>query len=543
MKQLRSIFCRTTAGVLLFAGLAAVPSALAQNAGPRPEESRIVHIVASPSAAPQRISLALNKAAVVELDQDARDVFVANPQIADAVVRTPRRIFIMSLKIGQTNAIFLDAQGRQIATLEIVVGSDVSDLNDQIAHELPDAKVRAQALNDNVVLSGSVNNVQEASRAQDMAERFAGSADKVVNNLSIDQKQQVLIQVRVSEMSRSISKQLGINTASVINAAGVPIVTSTDNQFSLVGRALSDLSGAQVGQACQVTQFQNRTIVDGDAQPPAQIFPGEVRNALGVIPGTNIPGTSLGFSATNLCMPKPNNVQSTLKALERVGLVHTLAEPNLTAISGEAAKFLAGGEFPVPASRDRDGNITVEFKQFGVGLSFTPVVLSKGRISLQISTEVSELTNTGAFTLNGSTFTDSNGNTITQQGLTLPALAVRRAQTTVELPSGGSLAIGGLIQQQTKQNLDAFPGIKDLPVLGALFRSRDFQNNESELVVTVSAYLVSPVAPTQLVGPDDGYVVPTDLETMLFGRLNAVYGKDAKVPPEIPKNAVGYIVQ
>jgi len=172
--------------------------------------------------------------------------------------------------------------------------------------------VRAQALNDNVVLSGSVNNVQEASRAQDLAERFTGTKDKVVNNLSIDQRQQVLIQVRVSEMSRSISKQLGLNTNYFQNVAGVPIAFGTDNQFSLVGRALADLSGGQIGND------QNG----------------------------------------------PNNLQVQLKALERIGLVHTLAEPNLTAISGEAAKFLAGGEFPVPVGRDRDGNITIEFKQF-----------------------------------------------------------------------------------------------------------------------------------------------------------------------------------
>jgi len=410
--------------------------------------------------------------------------------IADAVVRTPRRIFIMSLKIGQTNAIFLDAQGRQIATVEIVVGSDVSDLNEQITRQLPEAKVRAQALNDNIVLSGSVNNVQEASRAQDLAERFTGSKDKVVNNISIEQRQQVLIQVRVSEMSRTISKQLGLNTSFAQIVGGVPIVASTDNQFSLVGRALADLSGAQIGAT-----------------------------------------------------PDPNNLQVQLKALERIGLVHTLAEPNLTAISGEAAKFLAGGEFPVPVGRDRDGNITIEFKQFGVGLAFTPVVLSKGRISLQISTEVSELTNTGALTLAGASFVDSQGRTITTQGLTLPALAVRRAGTTVELPSGGSLAIGGLIQQQTKQNLDSLPGVKDLPVIGALFRSRDFQNNESELVVTVTAYLVNPVSPAEIARPDDGYVVPTDPETILLGRLNAVYGKDVKATPDTPKNAIGYIVQ
>jgi pilus assembly protein CpaC len=218
-------------------------------------------------------------------------------------------------------------------------------------------------------------------------------------------------------------------------------------------------------------------------------------------------------------------VQGTIKALERIGLVHTLAEPNLTAVSGEAAKFLAGGEFPVPVGRDREGNIIIEYKSFGIGLGFTPVVLSKGRISLQVSTEVSELTNTNSLKL---------------ADVVLPGLNVRRAATTVELPSGGSIAIGGLIQQQTKQILDAFPGMKDLPVLGALFRSRDFQNNESELVVTVNAYLVNPVAPTEIARPDDGYVVPTDPETILLGRLNAVYGKSA--PPDVPKNAVGYIV-
>jgi pilus assembly protein CpaC len=490
MKRIRALFLYTTASLLAVLAMAVASSALAQSPVPGVDESRIIRISASTASTPQHLSLALNKAAVIELDRDARDVFVANPLIADAVVRTPRRIFVMSLKIGQTNAIFLDAQGRQIATVEIVVGSDVSDLNDQITHALPEAKVRAQALNDNVVLSGSVNNVQEASRAQDLAERFTGSKDKVVNNLSIEQRQQVLIQVRVSEMSRTISKQLGLNTSFSQVVGGVPIVASTDNQFSLVGRALADLSGAQIGAT-----------------------------------------------------PNPNNLSVQLKALERIGLVHTLAEPNLTAISGEAAKFLAGGEFPVPVGRDRDGNITIEFKQFGVGLAFTPVVLSKGRISLQISTEVSELTNTGALTLAGASFVDPQGRTITTQGLTLPALAVRRAGTTVELPSGGSLAIGGLIQQQTKQNLDSLPGVKDLPVIGALFRSRDFQNNESELVVTVTAYLVNPVSPTEIARPDDGYVVPTDPETILLGRLNAVYGKDVKAAPETPKNAIGYIVQ
>jgi pilus assembly protein CpaC len=210
----------------------------------------------------------------------------------------------------------------------------------------------------------------------------------------------------------------------------------------------------------------------------------------------------------------------------------------MTAVSGEPAKFLAGGEFPVPISHDLQGNITVEYKPFGVGLGFTPVVLSDGRISLEVSTEVSELTNTGALTLTG-----SNASGGASQGITLPALSVRRASTTVELPSGGSIAIGGLIQQSTKQNLDSLPGIKDLPVLGALFRSRDFQNDETELVVTVTAYLVKPTAPMQLAGPDDGFAPAGDLETILLGRLNAIYGRQGQLPPVADRNSLGYVIQ
>jgi len=480
---------RRTALSLLIVALMGGP-AVAQQGVPDSEALRVIHIASNGSSTPQRISLPRNKGVVIELDRDAREVFAANPNIVDVVVRAPRRIYVMARDVrpddktatfGQTNVIMLDAEGKQIASVEIDVGTDAATLTEKIARELPGTSVKAQAVNGDVVLSGSVNDVQAASRAQEMAQQFVGPPGKVVNGLSINQRQQVLIQVRVSEMNRAISKQLGINQVTSVNAAGVPVAVATDNQFSLLGRAISDISGAMIGSTC----------------------------------------TPMPCSA-------PNNVQAQLRALERVGLVHTLAEPNLTAVSGEAAKFLAGGEFPVPVGRDRDGNITIEYKPFGIGLAFTPVVLSEGRISLQISTEVSELTNTGALTL---------------AGITLPGLSVRRAQTTVELPSGGSLAIGGLIQQQTKQNLDALPGVKDLPVLGALFRSRDFQNNESELVVTVNAYLVNPVKPMQLAHPDDGYVVPTDLETILLGRLNAVYGKDAKEQPEAPKGAVGYIVQ
>ena len=222
--------------------------------------------------------------------------------------------------------------------------------------------------------------------------------------------------------------------------------------------------------------------------------------------------------------------------MENAGVIRTLAEPSLTAVSGETAKFLAGGEFPVPAGRDTSGNVSVEFKQFGVGLSFTPVVLSPGRISLQISTEVSELTDTGSLTLQGSSATN---------GVTIPALSVRRAQTTVELPSGGSFAIAGLMQHESKQVIQALPGVKDLPILGALFRSRDYQNNESELVVIITAYLVQPTTLANLSSPTDGFVAPTDPETILLGRVNALHGpvKPAGTASPAPSSASNFIIQ
>jgi len=537
------MFSKRFAPIFIAAGLATVLCGIpagAQNSG---ADARVIRIAANPDSAPRQVSLSLNKAAIIELDRDARDVVVANPAIVDAVVRTPKRIFILALKVGQTNAIFLDAQGRHMATVEIAVGADVNDLNSSMLRHMPESRIKAAALNDNIVLDGTVGSAQEASAAQELAVRFAGAPEKVVNMMKVEQRQQVLIKVRVSEMSRSIAKQLGVNMSSVLGVNGVPVIASTGNQFSLLGRALSDLSGTQIGQVCRVTNFQD-SVIDGlTGQLPTSVFPNQSANALGIVPGNNMnmPGTSLGFSPNSLCEGTPNNVQSVIQALERIGLVRTLAEPNLTAISGEPAKFLAGGEFPVPSGRDSSGNVSIEFKPFGVGLAFTPVVLSKGRISLQISTEVSELTNTGAFVLQGGT-TTVNGQTTATAGLTIPALSVRRAETTVELPSGGSLAIGGLLQQTTKQSLDALPGLKDLPILGGLFRSRDFQNNETELVVTVTAYLVDPVSEQQLVRPDDGYVVPTDLEATLLGRLNAVYGKDAK-KPVAQVGSSGYIVQ
>jgi len=493
-------------------GIAAALVAASAFAGAPPDEASARTVVVSTRGGPvpvhQRITLGLGKAAIVEIDTDARDVLVSDPTIVDAIVRTPRRIFLMAQKGGQTNAVFFDGQGKQLASIDIRVEKDTTDLAKLIKMSFPDTDIRAQAINDTVVLTGHVTSAQQAQRATDIAASFTGDPKKIVNVLQISTGEQVMLKVRIAEMQRSVAKQFGVDLSVAANVAGTPMTFGTSNQFGLVGHALNDLSSGQVGSVCPTAYLPTTT--------------GAIASD-----GTKSQSSTWTCTGTNA-----NNLQGAIKALEQVGLVHILAEPNLTAVSGETAKFLAGGEFPVPVARDRDGNITLEFKQFGVGLSFTPVVLGPGRISLQLSTEVSELTNTGAYTLQGSTSSNTT---------TIPALSVRRAETTVELPSGGSFAIAGLMQHTTKQVLEGYPGAKDLPILGALFRSRDFSNEETELVVLVTAYLVKPTTEAKLAAPTDGFVAPTDLETIFLGRVNAVYDHESGAAKA--EASGGYIVQ
>ncbi len=511
--------------------------------------ARVMAISTKGGQTHQRITLSQDKAAIVQLDTDAHDVMVSNPDLVDAVVRTPRRIFLLATKVGQTNAFFFDAGGKQILSLDIRVEKDTLDLATLMKTAMPNSSIQVQAMNDNVVLTGSVSSALESTRAADLAARFAGDPKKVVNMLSIAGGQQVMLKVRIAEMDRNVAKQFGVDLTSAAKIGGVPAVVSTSNPYGLAGQALSDLSGSQIGSVCSSQFFPTvtaaatsaltgaatattTTAINNVSNNPNLLQPGVANGVTTTTTVTSPQTTNSLNSSSNVC---PNNAQGVLKALEQVGLVHMLAEPNLTAVSGETARFLAGGEFPVPVAKDLQGNVTVEFKEFGVGLSFTPVVLAPGRISLQLSSEVSELTNTGSFTLS---------NTAGNSNFTIPALSVRRTQTTIELPSGGSFAVAGLMQHNTKQVIDGFPGVKDLPVLGALFRSRDFADDQTELVVLVSAYLVEPNSEKAFAAPTDGFVAPTDPETLLLGKLNATYKQkdDAPLTPtaEAP---VGFIVR
>ncbi len=425
----------------------------------------------------KRVKIGLNKSLIIRLPKNARDVLVSNPKKVDAVVRSANLTYLIGLEVGQTNVFFFDSDGREMLILEVEVERDLTTLRRMINRLLPDASVKVEAINDNVILSGVAKSASESNRAQQLAEKFAGEEKKVLNLIKISGKEQVLLKVTVAEMQRDVLKQLGVDINAALQLGGSVINFASINPFSVAGSALN---GSGVSQA----------------------YTG-----------------SSGLTSVN----------TVLRAMERVGVLRTLAEPTLTAISGESAKFLAGGEFPVPAGRDRDGNITIVFKPFGVGLGFTPLVLSGGRISMKVSTEVSELSNQGAVSLGG---------------ISIPALKVRRAETTVELPSGGSLVMAGLIQESLKQTINGFPGIKDVPILGALFRSRDFQNSETELVVIVTPYIVKPVNRGKLVQPDVGYVNADDYETVFLGQLHKVYGvRGRPLPQGNYRGGVGYIIE
>ena len=443
----------------------------------------VIKVDLGAGSATQSLALPQGRSAVIDLPVDARDVLVSNPQVAQAVLRTPRRIFVMGMKSGVTDAAFFDAAGRRILSLTIRVDANTQAVADTINRLMPGARVKADAMNDSVILTGVVASAADADMAVQVAKAAVSNPQQVINMLTIAGKDQVMLKVRVIEVDRTIIKQLGVNWQAVINQGGnAAFVASTVSTFGVNGALLGGAEAAGI--------FKNKS-------------------------GTN-------------------SLTANLQAFERVGLVRTLAEPNLTAVSGEAARFLVGGEFPVPSSEATNGQVTVEFKQFGVGLGFTPVVLSGGRISLKLNTEVSEISNQGAFSI------AAGGNA----SIVIPSLTVRRAETTVELPSGGALMIAGLLQDKSSQNLDSLPGIRNVPILGQLFGSRDFQSGQTELAVIVTPYLVNATSPADLQTPADGLEIANDSDTILLGRLNRTYNHPADATAgKTYQGPYGYVVE
>jgi len=514
-----NMFRKILALLAVAGSFAAAGPVFAQAAGAS-ASSAVVRVDLSAGGASQSLSLPRGKSAIIELPVDARDVLVTNPAVADAVLRTPRRIYVLGVAAGQTDAVFFDATGRRILSLDVRVDQDTSALAQTINRVVPGSKVRVDAMNDSVILSGQVMSAGDADKAVQIARASVTKPEQVLNMLSIAGKDQVMLKVRIVEMQRSVIKQLGFDLSAVLGQVG-------ETQYLISKAATFGVNGTLLGG---VTGGYN---LDTTQQPIVQVPCDGVDwdSRLCDIVDRN---SGIATSQETAGSPGLNQASSQIKAFERVGLIRTLAEPNLTAVSGESAKFLAGGEFPVPTGSDSTGRVSVEFKPYGVGLGFTPVVLSGGRIALTVSTEVSELSTEGSFSLAASSTST----------ITIPSLKVRRAETSVELPSGGALMIAGLLQETTKQTLDSLPGMMTLPVLGTLFRSRDYQSGETELVVIVTPYLVQPTSPDRLQTPIDGLKIADDVSTLLLGRLNKAY----KVKPQATagktyQGPYGYVIE
>lgn len=518
--------------LLAVAGLLCGPVAAQPLAGGPPQPasaydgSPTMRVDLAAGVGAQMLSLPRGKSAIVDLPVDARDVLVTNPAVADAVLRTPRRIYILGLTAGQTDAVFFDGAGRRILSLNVRVDQDVSALADTINRILPGARVTIEPVADSIILSGLVLTPADADKAGQIAQRFVSKPEQVLNMIQVAGKDQVMLKVRVVEVNRNVVKQLGFDLNAVLGQVGLDQLTfATAATFGINGSLLGGLTG---GYSLDTTKAPVMQQPCGAGWPAGSLCNVIVRGPADASNyDTATPQNVIGSDGVN-------KANATIKAFERVGLVRTLAEPYLATSSGEPANFLAGGEFPVPTGQDTSGRVTIEFKKYGVGLGFTPVVMSGGRINLKISVEVSELSNAGAFTVG----------TGTSSVLTVPGLSVRRAENVVELPSGGTMMIAGLLQERSAQNLDSLPGLMNMPIVGSLFRSRDFTSGQTELVILVTPYIVDPKAPQQFQTPADGLQLASDPETLLLGKLN----KAVKAPPGANsgrryQGPIGYVIE
>ena len=423
------------------------------------------------------VPLALNKTLELRLPNAVRDVIVGSPSIADVVVRSPTQLFLVGRQLGNTNVFLLDAAGKIIQRFEVNVHQDTAAVKAALADLFPGEPIDVSGAGDSIVLSGSVSSDGIVQRAAALARRFVDEDAKVINLLKVANEQQVMLRVRVAEVSKTAIKNLGIDW-NVSNIA--------------------------------------------------------VSNGLvtGILPGATSLTTPATIEGTASNLGPIGSLDATLSMLEQQNLARSLAEPNLVTVSGEVANILVGGETPIPTAQD-NFTITVEFKPFGVALSFLPVVLDSGRISLKIGTEVSALDTT-------------NQVTICTGCSPISGLKVRRANSVVELPSGGSLMMGGLLSNDITTGLHGIPGAMDIPILGQLFRSNAFQHNETELVITVTALLVKPVQPKLLALPTDGFAPASDLDFYFLGHLQNIY---VKQPVPTGRNApalqgpIGYIIQ
>ena len=440
------------------------------------------------------VRLALNKTVVVTLPSEAKEVVVGNNDIVDVQIRNKTTAYLFARKTGSTNIFFFDAKGQQIRMLDLEVAIDTLALQNLIRRTLPGTRITVDVLGANVVLGGVAMNALEAKTAVSLANEYIAQGTTIVsstattttggglivNTIKILGEDQVMLQVKMVEIQRDVMKQWGVNFGAAINAGAFAFNLSNLNPFANIEMS------------------------------PGQGYGASISDGAG------------------------NSFTSIVRAMESDGMLHTLAEPNLTTVSGQAASFKAGGEFPYQTCKvgaDSSRECLVLFKEYGVGLDFTPTVLSAGRINLKIHTAVSELTQ------------QQDGVVGLRNAVAVPSLNVRAADTVLEIPDGGSMMLAGLIRENTRQTINGTPGLRAIPVLGALFRSRDFISNQTELVVIVTPHIVRSVAQRQLETPDKNLNIANDAQTIMMGRLNKVYGSKGTQPRGSYGGNVGYIVE
>jgi pilus assembly protein CpaC len=436
--------------------------------------------VASASEADQSrlVRIGVNKSIIIHLPADAKDVIVGDPSIVDVVVRSKNTAYLFARTNGQTNIFFLDSNGQQVMALDLEVSIDTLSLRKLLQRSLPGTHITVDSSGNNIILGGTAMNAAEAKTAQDLVFQIDGSSaggggkGNILNMIKIAGEDQVMLQVKVVEIQRNVLKQFGINFRALINAGKFAFSLASNNPFT------SNLISSDNGYK-----------------------------------GSYASGS--------------NNFDSLITAMEGDGLLRTLAEPNLTALSGQSATFLAGGQFPYQLCTVSNGvrECTVSFKDYGVSLNFTPTVLTDGRINLKIHSDVSNL------------------NAVITGNQNVPGIDKRSVDTVLELPNGGSMMMAGLIQESLRQNINGTPGLKQLPVLGALFRSRDYTSNETELVVIVTPHIVRSASQQQLQSPDQNLAPVTDRQALFMGRMNKVYGAKGKSPVGDYKGDVGFIVE
>ncbi len=443
--------------------------------------------------------LSTGRGELFNMPSDVSDVWTSNEGVADVYVSSPRQIHIFGRSPGLATIYAKNKAGQVVYSTNVRVGSNVNSLDRMLKLAMPDASITATTMNGLILLTGTVVDPADSAEAERLVKAFVGNSTEVVTRLRTATPLQVNLQVKIAEVSRSLSKSIAANLLTRDTTGGFQVNLAQGRNFSSIGN--SALSSYPTRDFSSQFGFPAGTLA------PLPYNPNNPSVALNPVGGTSadfknlalgVGKTSLGFLGKLFGV----DIASAIDLAENNGLVTLLAEPNLTAMSGETASFLAGGEFPIPISQTL-GQVTIEYKQYGVSLAFTPTVLADGRISIRVRPEVSQLSTQGAVTLNG---------------FTVPAITTRRTETTVELGSGQSFMIGGLLQNNNSNSIDKAPGLGDVPVLGSLFRSTGYQRNQTELMIIVTPYLVKPVDANSIALPTDGFKTPTDLQNFLLGQ-------------------------